>query len=580
MLIYFLLLSGILLGWSLGANKFSNIFGTAINNRLISFKNASLISGIFVILGAVLQGSGTTKTISQLGSVDAVGGAFTIALCSAVVVMILTKYRRFVSTSQAIVGAIIGWCYFTSNPVNYTVLGKIVGVWLFGPILGAAFSAGFYLLLRKYMRTSKLHLIKMETIIRLSLLVFGALAAYCFGANNIANVMGVFVNSMSFSIAVGSMTIHSSFILLLVGGIAIALGIATYSKKVMQKMDSEVFSLTPETALVVVLSQSFVLFIFSSSTISNLFFNMGFPAIPLAPVSSTQVLIGSVFGIGLVKGIQDIQLKTIGNILLSWIITPLFSGVATFVSLFFVQRVFAIPVTNKNIAVVTQQALPNIKYEIPSESNSFLILLLMIILVAISIYFVIAHFRNKKTETENNRRWQEKIQFSEFQKALTDIEVNTVQLENTTLATRLDEKRNELVTYSLNIGEQRQYLNTIYKSIQEALDASETDKKNAILKNELIKLKQKMSFSGEVDKIYQQAEQFHNDFIEKLNNQFPDLSTQEKRLMVLLRIGLSSKEIAPLLNISMKSVEISRYRLRKKLNLNNKINLVEFTKTM
>jgi len=136
------------------------------------------------------------------------------------------------------------------------------------------------------------------------------------------------------------------------------------------------------------------------------------------------------------------------------------------------------------------------------------------------------------------------------------------------------------VTYSLNIGEQRQYLYSISKSIQQAIDTKNIDEKNALLKNELLEIKQKMSFSGEVDKIYQQAEQVHNDFMERLNNQFPDLSTQEKRLMVLLRIGLSSKEIAPLLNISMKSVEISRYRLRKKLNLEKDTNLVLFTKTM
>ena len=582
MLIYFLLSSGILLGWSLGANNIINVFGTAVSSRMISFKKAAFVSGLFVILGAVLQGSGTTKTLSELGSVDAIGGAFTIAICSALVILIMTRYSFPVSTGQAIVGAIIGWCYFTSSQINYHVLGEMAGAWIFSPILGALFSAGLYILLRKYIRTSKLHLIKMETVIRLSLLIVGGFGAYSLGANNIANVMGIFVNLFSFSITIGTIVIHSTQLFLLLGGIAIALGIATYSKKVIAKIDTGILSMAPETAIVVVLAQALVLFIFSSTVLSGFFVTIGLPAIPIVPVSSTQIAIGSVFGVGIVKGMQEIKTKMIRNIIFGWILTPVLSGVITFLSLFFVQSVFGITVTNRNILPISQPSghthINN--YQIPLEMNSILIPILLTVLILISIYFVITHFRKKETETENNRRWQEKIQFSEFQKALTEIEVNTVQLENTTLATRLDEKRNELVTYSLNIGEQRQYLYSISKSIQQAIDTKNIDEKNALLKNELLEIKQKMSFSGEVDKIYQQAEQVHNDFMERLNNQFPDLSTQEKRLMVLLRIGLSSKEIAPLLNISMKSVEISRYRLRKKLNLEKDTNLVLFTKTM
>lgn len=127
MLTLFFLSSGLFLGWSLGANDAANIFGTAVGSRMIKFRTAAIIASIFVLLGAVLQGSGTTKTLSELGSVDAIGGAFTVALCSAIVVLIMTKNKLPVSTGQAIVGAIIGWCYFTSSQVVYTVLGKIIG---------------------------------------------------------------------------------------------------------------------------------------------------------------------------------------------------------------------------------------------------------------------------------------------------------------------------------------------------------------------------------------------------------------------------------------------------------------------
>lgn len=89
-----------------------------------------------------------------------------------------------------------------------------------------------------------------------------------------------------------------------------------------------------------------------------------------------------------------------------------------------------------------------------------------------------------------------------------------------------------------------------------------------------------MSFTSEVEKIYTQADHVYADFSNRLAQRFPNLTLQDRRLMVLLRIGFSSKEISPILNISVKSVEISRYRLRKKLNLSQDENLTEFIKSI
>lgn len=579
---YFFLTGGLFMGWSLGANDAANIFGTAVSSGIVKFRKAAIIASVFVILGAVFQGSGTTHTLSELGSVDALGGAFTIAICSAIVVAFMTHYKLPVSTSQAIVGAILGWCYFTSTSIDYTVLTQIVGVWVVGPILGAVFSALLYLLVRSIIRKSTLHLIKMESIIRFSLIVVGAFGAYSLGANNIANVVGVFVNSFKFTISFGGLNIGSVELLFFLGGLAVSFGILTYSRKIMETVGGGILALTPEAAIAVVLSLGMVLFIFSSTNLSNFSVLLGFPAIPLVPVSSTQIVVASVMGIGLVKGMHEIKLNTIKTIAFSWVATPVLSGVFAFLSLFLVKNVFDIQVSSNEevLASPITQIVQPYHVHFPFELNSVLVLLLIIALGSISLYFLVARFRNKETERLRELHFQEQMKYSEFQKSLSEIEVNTVQLENTTLASRLEEKRSELVTYSLNLGEQRLYLDSISKAIQQAIDEPNLDEKNLILKNQLITMKQKMSFTDEVDKIYSEAENVHKSFIENLNEQFPNLTHQDKRLLVLLRIGLSSKEISPLLNISIKSVEISRYRLRKKLNLDKDKNLVEFTKTI
>ncbi len=581
---YLFLISGLFLGWSLGANDASNIFGTAVGTRMVKFRTAAIIGSIFVILGAVLQGSGTTETLSRLGSVDAVGGAFTVALCAGIIVTLMTKYRLPVSTGQAIVGAIIGWCFYTATSVDYSVLLKILGSWVFGPILGMLFGYVLYILLRKYIRSSRIHMLKMESIIRTSLIVVGAFAAYSLGANNISNVIGVFVNSFNVSITIGSLYISSTQVLFFIGSLAIALGICTYSKKVIDTVGNGVLAMTPEMAIVVVLAQALVLFVFSSTSLSNALVSIGLPAIPLVPVSSTQVLIGAIIGVGLVKGVQELKLKMVGGIMLGWVTTPVLSGLFTFISLFFVERVFGMKVAKGDVVLEplgkAEPSLASIEYHVPTANvNTFFLVATIVLLIGLLIYTFFAREKAlEKARAEGHRKAKEKL-FSGYQNALKEIEVNTVQLENTNLATRLEERKNQLVTYSLNIGEQRKYLESISESIEQAIKAP-LQEKDRLLKNQLTEIKQRMSFKGEVDEIYRQAEQVYMEFVEKLDKTYPKLTSREKEILVLLRIGLSSKEMAPLLNISTKSVEIARYRLRNKLGVPKDEALTDFIKSM
>jgi inorganic phosphate transporter, PiT family len=578
----FFITSGLFLGWSLGANDAANIFGTAVGTRMVKFRVAALIASISVVAGAMLQGSGTTHTLSQLGSIDALGGAFTAALCSAVVITLMTWKKLPVSTGQAIVGAILGWSYFTKSRVDYTVLTEIVGSWVIGPILGALFSALLYLLMRRFIRKTTIHVIKLDNYIRIALILTGAFGAYSLGANNIANVMGVFVNSTSLTIHFGKITISTVNLLFFAGGASIALGIITYSRKVMETVGNGVLSLTPETAIVVVLSQALVLFLFSSSALYNFLTRSGLPAIPLVPVSSTQVVVGALLGIGVIRGVQEIRFEMLGNIAAGWVLTPLLAGVLTFISLFFMQNVFGMTVTNKLSVIhhpeMTQTVQNVINFPVQSDRILYIILAGSFLLVAVILYLNFR--RNRLKMAAEEKRLAEQIQYTDYQKALSDIEISNVRMENTSLAENLEEKRRELVTFALNIGEMRIFLESVCNSIEEADNEHNIQKKHNLLHAEMVRIRQKMSFENEVEHIYSQAEQIHADFVTRLSVRFPDLTEHEKRLMVLLRNGFSSKEISPILNISPKSVEINRYRLRKKLKLQKEDSLIQFINTI
>jgi DNA-binding CsgD family transcriptional regulator len=70
--------------------------------------------------------------------------------------------------------------------------------------------------------------------------------------------------------------------------------------------------------------------------------------------------------------------------------------------------------------------------------------------------------------------------------------------------------------------------------------------------------------------------QVHLDFLHRITEKYPDITPKDQKLCAFLRMNLSSKEIAPLLGISIRGVEISRYRLRKKLHLGADDNLSTF----
>jgi PiT family inorganic phosphate transporter len=354
-MILFFLTSGLFLGWSLGANDASNVFGSAVGSKMVTFRKAAIIASIAVILGAVIQGAGASQTLGKLGAVNAIGGSFTVALAAAITIYMMTKFALPVSTTQAIVGAIIGWNFFTGNSTDSKTLSQIVATWISGPVIGAVFAILLYILLKTIKKYSGIHLIRFESYIKTGLVIVGAFGAYSLGANNIANVMGVFIPAFNLQdLDLVIFTLNSSQQLFLLGGLAIAVGIITYSKKVMETVGSNIVELSSEAALVVVLAQSLVLFIFSSSGLSTLFVKIGLPPIPMVPVSSSQVIVGCVLGIGLYKGARNINFKILGEIALGWLATPVASGFLAFFSLFFMKNIFSINVGTKKIEGVNQ----------------------------------------------------------------------------------------------------------------------------------------------------------------------------------------------------------------------------------
>ncbi|PHQ93416.1 MAG: inorganic phosphate transporter [Marinosulfonomonas sp.] len=344
-LVLIFLSSGLFLGWALGANDAANVFGTAVGTRMVSFRTAAIICSVFVILGALVSGGGTTQTLGKLGAISALPGAFMTALSAALAVYSMTKSGLPVSTSQAIVGAIVGWNLFSGSPTDSATLTKILATWIICPLLAAAIAVTLFKLLKFTSKRVKVHLIMADAYTRFALILAGAMGAYALGANNIANVVGVFIPVQPLpSLQVGTFLFSSTQQLFLLGGLAIAVGVFTYSRRVMMTVGNNLGRLSANAALVAVVSHSIVLFIFASRGLEAWLAGNGLPTIPLVPVSSSQAVVGAVVGISMLQGAAGIRWSVLGKIVAGWVATPIAAGLICFIGLFFLQNVFGLVV--------------------------------------------------------------------------------------------------------------------------------------------------------------------------------------------------------------------------------------------
>lgn len=144
-----------------------------------------------------------------------------------------------------------------------------------------------------------------------------------------------------------------------------------------------------------------------------------------------------------------------------------------------------------------------------------------------------------------------------------------IQLKNQGLNQEIESRNRELAISTINMISKNTTLNSIKDELKKSSNASEL--KSVIkLIDSSINNKQDWEFFEEA---FNNADK---DFFKKVKELHPQLTPNDLRLCVYLRLNLSSKEIAQLLNISTRSVEIKRYRLRKKIDLQRKVNLNDY----
>ncbi|MFN8318870.1 MAG: triple tyrosine motif-containing protein [Saprospiraceae bacterium] len=151
-----------------------------------------------------------------------------------------------------------------------------------------------------------------------------------------------------------------------------------------------------------------------------------------------------------------------------------------------------------------------------------------------------------------------------------------VEMQNEKLAAEISFKNQELASATMHLVQKGEVLLTIKQALDQILEKSPGPE----VRKEIQGLINLMNFDNKIDEDWEQFshhfDQVHVNFIESLRKKYPQITANDEKLCAYLRLNLSTKETAQMMNISVRGVEASRYRLRKKLGLSNEENLVEF----
>lgn len=164
----------------------------------------------------------------------------------------------------------------------------------------------------------------------------------------------------------------------------------------------------------------------------------------------------------------------------------------------------------------------------------------------------------------------------EHQKVVAQREQAIISLKNQQLEEQIAHKNSELAISTMHLVQRSELI----QLLQERLNKVAKNTKDAVTAKELRKVNRLLKENTEVDDLWNQFalhfDQVHIDFLQKIQERFPQLTANDQKLCAYLRMNLSTKEIAPLMNISIRGVEVARYRLRKKLDLGSTVNLNKF----
>jgi DNA-binding CsgD family transcriptional regulator len=212
-------------------------------------------------------------------------------------------------------------------------------------------------------------------------------------------------------------------------------------------------------------------------------------------------------------------------------------------------------------------------YKTTAAQVGFVVLGFLVLLTLVRFTAIREAKKTEEVKQQSILTIREKEEEHKREKEQSENEI--IRLRNEKLRAEVSHKNAELASTTMHLVQKSEMLQNIKKDLSDlAADGDDSVKKRVKQIQRLI------TDDVRLDKNWERFEthfdQVHENFFKNLRAKYPELTPKDQKLCAYLRMNLATKEIAPLLNISVRGVEISRYRLRKKLNLDSDTNLVSF----
>lgn len=526
------------------ANEYNTLFGVYEPTCAMSSRSFNWL--VFVVLLFVLWLSAPGSVSQSLSGYLSLNPMpcriiVLVLLSSLISVMTLKFFKLRPSVVYALIGAFTAYAFFFSESFSFRS-----GFWLSflaAPLMAFILSALVRALFRFVMSGLDVHMMKLSLYMRQAVILCVILTVYALGVN-----WGGLLYGVGGMIAAGK-AIEIS-VLVVVG---VVMFLFMHYFKVQGEEPSGIFADFSIYAVISVgLAVAMVLLFFSMESATSL---IGLSPVPL---SVSVLVFASVAGAEVAQKSKLVENEEYIKEGISFIAAPVCSFVLTSI-LFY---------------IIGSEAIDPIMDFIVMASSAIVLFLLL--------FAGYARRQRIQKEATDHLVYTQQQQIYEHSRALNDMELKVVLSENQALHNAVEMKRQEVMNVALSLVEQKEFLESLSAKVKQIPKVDDPKEKDRIAAEVSLALKQRLSYDRDVDSqyFYAQAESLHEDFNAKLSENFPNLTQQEKRLATLLRLGFSSKYIATLMNITPKSVEISRYRLRQKLGLDRGANLVNFIKSI
>jgi len=191
--------------------------------------------------------------------------------------------------------------------------------------------------------------------------------------------------------------------------------------------------------------------------------------------------------------------------------------------------------------------------------------------------FILYKWQQKKFDQQQQKYEEEQkklLYIHELELSKTESELIT--LRNDKLETEINFKNSELASSAMHLVKKGELLTKIKEGLTHIMKAIDNPTANAEIKKLIKTLGEDDNIDKEWENFTKHFDKVHSDFVASLKEKHSTITGNELKLSAYLRMNLSTKEIAQLMNISVRGVEISRYRLRKKLGINSETNLFDY----